>query len=143
MKPEEMDALISAYVDGELTQQDEQKVRLYVEKHPEAAKAMEDYVKIKGDVRKLKFDEPTDEEWEDFETPRGSRKWRTLGLVLIIAGYFALCGFGLYEFFTEDGPLFPKILVGAITIGFGILLTSVVRQRFLELKTDKYTRVGK
>ena len=117
----DMEALISAFVDGELVQQEEQKVRIYLEDHPEAKRKMEEYLKMKGDIKKLKFDEPDPAEWEDFETPRGSGSWRVFWLCIIIPveTYFFIAGSGIqagwycrrYSICCNDDVIYISFLI--------------------------------
>lgn len=138
MNPQE---LIHAYVDGELTQQEEQRVEASLAADPALQAQVDAYRQIGDAIRSTRLKEPDRERWDDPETPRGATAPRQLGLLLLLGGYLGLAGMGLHEFFTGPEPLWAKILVGAIVAGVGILLTSVARQRMLESRDDRYTRV--
>ena len=59
-----------------------------------------------------------------------------IGGVLIIAGY------GIYEFVIDTSMgLGVKLLFAAIYGGLGALFISVLRQRLIERKSDKYKDV--
>ena len=114
-----------------------------LEEDAEARARVEAYGKIREGIQATRLKEPDVSGWDDFETPSGQSGWRALGLVLVIGAYLAGAGLGLAELFTGDEPLSVKLLVGALVAGFGILLGSVIGQRMIERKTDRYTRVEK
>lgn len=58
------------------------------------------------------------------------------------AGILAAIGFGICAFvFDSSAGLFEKFIVGAIYLGLAGLFLSVLRQRLIERKTDKYKDV--
>jgi len=68
------------------------------------------------------------------------------GQVLVILGLVLVYGAGGYWFAMEvvrdeDSPVWLKLGIPAIVIGFTILLLSVILQRMKAAKTDKYTDV--
>jgi hypothetical protein len=67
---------------------------------------------------------------------------RGLGWILFIAGVLGISGIAIYEFIIDTSMATPvKILAGLVWIGLGVLLVSVLRQRLIERKTDKYKDV--
>ena len=67
---------------------------------------------------------------------------RGIGWLLFLAGVLAISGIALYEFVIDSSiPLHIKLITGSIWGGLGVLLLSVLRQRLIERKTDKYKDV--
>lgn len=67
---------------------------------------------------------------------------RGLGWVLLIAGVLGISGIAIYEFVIDTSmPTYIKVLTGLVWLGLGVLLVSVLRQRLVERKTDKYKDV--
>lgn len=68
---------------------------------------------------------------------------RRIGWILLIAGLLTAGGVALYGFIAAAAgmPLWTKFMVLAIYGGLAILLYSVLRQRLIERKTDKYKDV--
>lgn len=67
---------------------------------------------------------------------------RGIGWLLFLGGLLLLAGYVIYEFVIDTSMgLFFKLLVSAIYLGLGALLVSVLRQRLIERKTDKYKDV--
>ena len=70
------------------------------------------------------------------------RNSRGVGWLLIIIGILALSGVGVYEFIVDPGlPIWMKLIITAIYGGLAVLLFSVLRQRLIERKSDKYKDV--
>ena len=71
-----------------------------------------------------------------------TRTLRGVGWLLVIAGALALVGFiGYGMFFSGDESPVIVWVVGGFYLGFAVLLLSVLRQRLIERKSDKYTDV--
>jgi membrane protein implicated in regulation of membrane protease activity len=67
---------------------------------------------------------------------------RGIGWLLFIAGILAVAGVGLYGFIVEPGlSIWMKLILVAIYGGLALLFFSVLRQRLIERKTDKYEDV--
>lgn len=67
---------------------------------------------------------------------------RGIGWLLFIAGLMVVGGFFLYEFIVDGAiPAWLKLAIAAIYGGLFVLLLSVLRQRMMESKTDKYKDV--
>jgi len=67
---------------------------------------------------------------------------RGLGWILFIVGVLGISGIAIYQFVIDTSmPTYIKVLTGLVWIGLGILLVSVLRQRLIERKTDKYKDV--
>ena len=70
------------------------------------------------------------------------RTTSSIGWLLLISGVVIAAGFAIFEWiYTPDMPLMVKLIVGAIYLGLAFLLISVLRQRLIERRTDKYKNV--
>ena len=70
------------------------------------------------------------------------RSTSNVGWLLLIGGIVIGGGVAIFEWvYTPDVPLLVKFVVGAIYLGLALLLLSVLRQRLIERKTDKYKDV--
>lgn len=67
---------------------------------------------------------------------------RGIGWLLLIGGLLAVAGIGIYEFLTDPSVGWTeKLVVTVIYGGFVALFVSVLRQRLIERKSDKYKDV--
>jgi len=137
------EVLLSGYLDGELTQSEEQRVRIYLEDHPEARALLEEMNTVRETTRTTRFEVPDDLQWD--ESPRGplSRFTRGFGWLLIAVWLVGVSAFGLWQLLTSPENLFAKLLVVGSIGGFALLLVSVLLDRLHDMKTDRYRRVRK
>jgi hypothetical protein len=67
---------------------------------------------------------------------------RGIGWLLLIGGFLAVAGIGIYEFLIDPSVgWLAKLLIAVIYCGFAALFISVLRQRLIERKSDKYKDV--
>ena len=67
---------------------------------------------------------------------------RGIGWLLFVGGLLVAAGFGIYEFIIDTSlDSVIKLTVSAVYLGLGALFVSVLRQRLIERKTDKYKDV--
>ncbi len=70
-----------------------------------------------------------------------TRTIQGLGWLLVIAAALVLVGVVGYVMFFSGESSWVTWVVGALYLGFGILLLSVLRQRLIERKSDRYDDV--
>ena len=70
------------------------------------------------------------------------RATSSVGWLLLIVGIVIGVGIAIFQWgIAPDVSLSIKLLVGAIYLGMAFLLVSVLRQRLIDRKTDKYKDV--
>ena len=94
----------------------------------------------------LKFKQPPEETWDRYWAGVYSRLERGLAWLLISIGtavVLAIVGYAAIMKFLEDTstPLAVKLGVGALLLGGAVLLVSVLREKMVMRKTDKYKEV--
>ncbi len=137
------EALLSGYLDGELTQSEEQRVRIYLEDHPEARELFEEMRAMRETARETRFDVPDDLQWD--ERPRGpvSALSRGVGWLLVVVWVVGVSAFCLWELLTSPENLLEKVMVVGGLAGFFLLFVSILLDRLKDSKTDRYRRVQK
>ena len=143
---EDTEALLSGYLDGELTQSDRQRVEVIVEDCQNCAQTLEDMKKLRGEIGGIEYEHMTEAERLKAAKDPVTEAGMNIGQMLVIGGFVIF--YGTLIFFVlkgmladEDTPLFMKIGLPAIFIGMGILLTSVIIDRIKASKTDPYKDV--
>jgi len=138
----DFEVLISGYLDGELSAEDRQKLENQIEASPglrrefEAMKSL-----VVGTSAALAAEPPPDEVWDSFLDTIYNRLERRTGWAVLIAGVIALTVYGLILFCTEPwAAALTKLLVAVPLVGLAILFTSVLRQRLIAAKTDRYSK---
>lgn len=136
--PEE---LLSGYLDHELTQSDEQRVRLHLEDCPSCRTVLEDLQTLREVAMTTDFSEPDPTEWGELPRGRASATFRSLGWILLVIWVVATAGYAAWELVTGPEKLAVKLLTFGGVSGLGLLLLSVLIDRIRTARTDRYTGV--
>lgn len=136
------EALISGYLDGELTQGEAQRVRIHLEGCAECRATADELRKLKEVTMSSEFKVP-DDGWD--EAPRGSvsHLLRNAGLVVGLAWIIGLVMWLIWELANDPEALVGLLLVGGFLLSAGLILASVLIDRRRAMKTDRYRRVKK
>ena len=153
---EDTEALLSGYLDGELTQGDRQRVEVIMEDCQDCAQTFEDMKKLRGEIGGIEYEHMTEAERLKAAKDPVTEASMNIGQMLVIGGLVLVYGVGAYvlcvdiitdaEFVRtgDDGdkvPLFLRIGLPALIIGLGILFATVLVQRIKTSKTDPYNDV--
>lgn len=139
---QQIDEMLSGYLDSELTQADRQRVELHLDSCSKCRDVYEELAGLRQAVGEMSFGEISREEWSKIMNDLPVRTSRGAGWLMYVAGFLIVCGYGLYEFLADDtvGALI-KTGIAALVIGTLLLFISVLRERLLARKTDKYKDV--
>jgi predicted anti-sigma-YlaC factor YlaD len=138
----QIDEMLSGYLDGELTQGDRQRVELHVETCAKCRKAYDELAELRGAIGEMSFGKMSSEEWSKIMNDLPVRTSRGAGWLLYVAGLVIVCGYGFYEFARDDTvPALIKTGIGGLVVGTLLLFLSVLRERLITRKTDKYKDV--
>ena len=142
MNCQQIGEMLSGYIDGELTQGSRQRVELHLDSCATCRHVYDDLVRLRNDVGKMKFDELSPSEWSNIMNDIGVKSSRGAGWLLFVVGLVIVVGYGAYEFARDDAvPALIKTGVAGIIFGLVFLFFSVLRQRLIARKTDKYRDV--
>ena len=137
--PDEL--LAMAYADGELDVEARREFEERLRTSEELAVEVARHQKINVLARNSALPEPQDFEWERLAKDPLQRTGLGLGWVLVLFGSIggaAWIGFGLFQ---SDMPVFLKLCLYALIVGFGSLFLAVLRRRLRTLPYDPYTEV--
>ena len=135
------ESLLSGFLDGALTQSDEQKVRLHLEDSVEARRVLEELRSVRVLTLDAEFAAVPDDQWD--ERPRGavsSASFR-VGWLLMSIWIIVSAGVGLWLFAIGPDHLLSKIVVFTGLSGVGLLFLSVLTDRIRRLRSDRYRGV--
>ena len=134
--------LLSGYLDGELTQQERQRVEVHCAGCIECETSLDEIRALRESLGKARLSDIDKSQWREMMNDTTVRAVRGFGWMLISGGILAAIGFGLIAFIMDSSiGLWEKLIVGAIYGGLLALFISVLRQRWIEQKTDKYKDV--
>jgi len=137
-------ALISGYLDGELTQGDTQRVRLHLEECAECSQMADELRRLKEATMTTEFQVPEDTQWD--ETPRNaaSRILQNSGWALAIAWVVGIVAYLVWQIATDAESIrLEAMLSFAILLALGLIVLSALIDRLKTRKTDPYRKVKK
>jgi len=141
---EEMLGMLSAYLDGELTQADNQRVRLFLEENEEARQTYEEMRRLQQLTAQIQFGDPNEAAMEAIEERLSVQAPRRFGWALVAVGFLLWLAYGAVLALRHPRwPTLPELFSGAVAIGLLLLFVSVLRQRLLERPLDRYRKVKK
>jgi len=133
---------LSGYVDGELTQQQRQRIELHCASCTECATDLRELKELRESIGNVRLSNKNPDVWREMMNDTTVQTSRGIGWLLLIGGVLACLGIGVFVFlFDTSIGLVEKLIVGAIYGGLALLFYSVLRQRLIERKTDKYKDV--
>ena len=128
-----------AYVDGELSEEEESEFESLLRDSPDLQAEVEAYRRMRKATKEIHFRTPPPEFWDEY--PRGvlARLQRGVGWLCFALGSLALllAAFVSMWLCPELGLQF-KIPFSLVAIGLSVLLASVAKQRWKEAKKDPY-----
>lgn len=137
-----IEAKLSGYLDGELTQQESQRVHNHLQQCEQCNQLYRDLKSMQQDVAQLEKKTMSEEQLETLMTDKPAKTFEWTGWLLLIGGIAVIVGYLAYQFFTQDTTaLWLKLTISAIYGGVAFLLLTVLRQRLIARKTDRYKGV--
>ncbi len=138
------EALISGYVDGELTQGDAQRVRIHLENSPTARQLERDLRQMKETTMSTTFRTPADTQWD--ERPRNglSRALTILGWSIGGLWLVGLVAFLVWQAVGEgESTRFDALLGLGPLVAVGLIVASALVDRLQTRTNDPYRKVTK
>jgi anti-sigma factor RsiW len=135
--------MLSGYIDGELTQQARQRVRLHCDTCATCRKELETLEDMRERIGNATLSDRDQDTWRENMDDKAVKTTRGAGWLLLVGGALLGGAFLGYELFSSASrlSLFEKVVFGGIYGGLLLLFLSVLRQRLIERKTDKYKDV--
>lgn len=142
--PEEVERMISAYLDGELTQGESQRVRLLIEDHPDFRQAFDEMKHLQQLTHSLPMPNPPEERIYEIERRISVAAPRKIGFYALWGGLALWLVYLAVLFFRHLRiPTPGEALAGVVVFGLVSLFVSVAVQRWQELPHDRYRRIRK
>ena len=134
--------LLSGYIDGELTQQVRQRVEIHCDACDECRSLRDELLVLRRKVAGADLSPVGEDKWREMMDDGTVRTTRGVGWILLVGGLLVAGLVGVVAFATDPSVGgFEKLIVFAIYGGLAALLVSVLRQRLIERKSDKYKDV--
>jgi hypothetical protein len=134
--------LLSGYLDGELTQQERQRVDVHCASCEACETSLVEIRALRESLGKARLSDIDQDQWREMMNDTTVKTARGIGWMLFWGGILAALGISMLAFVTDSSiGLREKLIAGAIYGGLLVLFISVLRQRWIERKTDKYKDV--
>jgi anti-sigma factor RsiW len=142
MIDEHVGELLSGYIDGELTQQQRQRVEVHCTNCAACAGELDELARLRKEVGAANLSEFGEDTWRETMSDTSVQTSRGIGWLLLVGGILAASGIAVFTFLADPAiVLRDKLIAGAVYGGLALLFISVLRQRLVERKTDKYKDV--
>ncbi len=143
---EEIGLQVMAYLDGELSPKEAEQVRKNIEADERYKKAMQSLLEIKEATSEMKLKKLPEMYWDDYWKHVYNRIERGISWILISIGAIILLSFGVWQFFKsvlDDQSMHPILKAGIfiLMIGILVLIVSILREKLMIRKIDKYRGV--
>jgi len=133
---------LSGYIDGELTQQQRQRVEIHCGNCGDCETELNELRTLRRDVSNARLSEYGEDVWRENMDDGTVTVTRGIGWLLFLGAALICGGIGIYAFvFDSSMGTFEKLVISAMYCGLALLFFSVLRQRLIERKTDKYKDV--
>ncbi len=143
---EKLKELIVKLLDNEITDSEKIELNRLLEKFKHYKSEIEEMKKLKEVSRNMKLKTPSSEVFDTYWTKVYNRIERGIAWIIFSIGAVILITYGLFKAVEElisDGKLETIVKIGIIGVlaGLVILIVSVIREKIIMGKTDKYKEV--
>ncbi|MBL7141037.1 MAG: zf-HC2 domain-containing protein [Planctomycetes bacterium] len=137
--------MASAYLDGELTAEDRRRFEAHLETCDACRRELADLKRLTEDLDMIRFKEPGDEELARYWSGVYNRLERGLGWILFSVGAILTLCYGAFKVIEElirDDTVSNLLKVGvcALIAGLVVLFVSLLRERLVVCKVDRYSK---
>jgi anti-sigma factor RsiW len=138
----QVDELLSGYVDGELSQQQSQFVALHLATCSTCQQTLTSIEELKMTIKQVSYPAMEQQQLNAVLQDLSSQRMQQFSWFALISGILICIIFAVYQFFIDSTtPWYFKLSISLIWGGIIGLFLSVLRQRLLIRKTDKYNKV--
>ena len=143
MNCERYHLLITGYLDGELSPDEQTELLAHLELCSSCEEELRQHRKLKEITGRMQFKEPEDRVWEYYWANVYNRMERRVAWILLSLGGVLLLSYATYElvhelFLHEGLSWIVRIGVVSLVVGFYALLASIIRERMAIRRSDRY-----
>ncbi len=143
---EEAQVQMMGLIDGELSPEQEKRVREHIDSCRSCREQYESFSQLKEDTLDMKMKPLPEVYWDEYWEQVYNRIERRTGWVFISIGLILVLSFAMYHFvmdflLTDNQPLVLRAGVSILGIGIVILGISVLREKLMIRKIDKYRSI--
>ena len=145
MSCDEFNQMAGAYLDGELPEEDRRRFEEHLASCDACRTELAELKRLTEDLNMMRFKEPGDEELQRYWAGVYNRLERGIGWILLSAGAILTLCYGAFKIIEEmirDPAVSVVLKVGvcALIAGLVVLFVSLLRERLVVRKVDRYSR---
>ncbi len=146
MKCEEAKILMMGYLDGELSPEQKKALEEHLQECAHCREEWEKFSQLKKETEEMKFRPLPEIYWDEYWQNVYNRIERGIGWIFVSIGAIILLVIGAWDllrdfFLNPREPLIEKVGVGFLILGIIIVFVSVLREKLMIRKVDKYRRI--
>jgi predicted anti-sigma-YlaC factor YlaD len=141
-----MEIKIMALIDDELSSLERKAVEAHLNECDACRKRYEQLTKLKGVTQEMKFKKLPEMYWDEYWQHIYNRIERGISWIFISIGAIIILSFACWQWITHllaDSEIHPLLKAGIIILIVGgiILFISILREKIMVRKVDKYREV--
>ena len=145
MSCNEFNGMAGAYLDGELPDEERRRFEEHLALCDACRTELAELRRLTEDLNMMRFKEPVDEELQRYWAGVYNRLERGIGWILLSAGAILTLCYGAFKILEEmirdpAGSVLLKVGVCALIAGLVVLFVSLLRERLVVRKVDRYSR---
>lgn len=146
MECSEIRILLTGLIDGEIDESQKQNLFDHLKTCKSCQETYNSFVQLKKDTDDMKLKKLPEVYWDEYWTNVYNRIERGISWIFVSIGLIIILAYGSYQVMQEfylspEQPMFIKIGVGLLTAGMIVLFISVLREKMMIRKVDKYRSV--
>lgn len=122
------------FLDHELPDAERERVERAIAASTELRRDLARYRMMRAELASLGRDIESPGVWGTVRR----RLTRPVGWILLTVGVVVYSGWAAWVFANSDSDMIPKLSVGALAMGFALLLASTLHARWVEYRSDPY-----
>ncbi len=143
---EQAEMLMMGLLDNELNGEETQEVQEHLAACKSCAAKYESFKNLKKDTAEMKFKNLPEVYWDEYWQHVYNRIERGIGWIFFSVGAIIISiitGYTIFQeyFLNPEEPLGLKIGIGFLGIGTIVLFVSVLREKLMVRKVDKYRSI--
>ena len=134
--------LMMASLDGEICAEDRAELESHLAECPDCRREFDELSKLSDLVGEIELPEPSQEDMMKYWPSVYAKIERGAGWGLIVIGAVIWVAYGIFLFVTDPSTgSMTKLLIALPVVGVLMLLVSVIRERMIVSRTERYKEV--
>jgi hypothetical protein len=148
MEHREFDELLKKYVNGDLSEKENERFREHLVSCRHCQQEMNHYDALEDMMKKMRLKDPEEAMWEGYWASIYNRLERGFGWIIFSIGAIILVFYGLFKLVEQliaDPTVAIMVKAGilALLLGLAVLVVSILRQQLFAYRKERYREVQK